>query len=363
MEKFYLVKEKTSPYYQVYFIRDGRRTKKSTKEKTKSEALKFLTRFKEKMNQKRIIPKIFVEFEREYISWISDTHSKSYLEKSVKLAFRLFNDFVGKDIFLTDISANVADRFFSFTFSRAEYAARLYLRTLKSAFNTAIRWGLVETNVFTKIKAPKAFKTFPLYIKQDELQRICNETKEFYLKNLFLFAFLTGARLGEVISLRWKNINLEERTIMISNSETFQTKNKQDRIIPINNQLTEILNDMKLKKVSDSDFVFYKVYGVKLDSTYVSKKFKKAVVKCGLSDQIHFHTLRHSFASLIHQRGASLTVIKDLLGHQDLRTTLIYSHMSKENLVNAVELIGKAKPESTNKKITAKGVEWNINLN
>ena len=337
MNNYYLTKSKYSPYWQVIYFRNGKRTTKSSGKKIKSEALHFLTEFKEKLNKKKVIPKTLYEFEREYISWISSTHSKSYLDRAVKLSFKMFKEFTGGDILLSDISVNLIDRFFSTTFLRAEYSARLYLKTLKSAFNTAIRWGLIESNAFAKIKVPKAFKTFPAYINESDLNKICEATKEVYLKNLFEFAFLTGARLGEILSLTWKNINYSERTILISNSESFHTKNKQDRMIPINNRLAEILSSMQPSKRSPNDLVFFKVYGVNLNPNFVSKKFKKAVRSAELSESIHFHTLRHSFASLIHQKGASLTAVKDLLGHQDLKTTLIYSHLSNENLVNAVE--------------------------
>lgn len=363
MNNFYLTKNKFSPFWQVIYWRNGKRTTKSTGKRIKSEALHFLTEFKERSNQKKLIPKTLFEFEREYIAWVSNTHSKSYLERAVKLSFRMFKDFMGSDVLLSDISVNLVDRFFSTTFMRAEYSARLYLRTLKAAFNTAIRWGLIEINTFSKIKAPTAFKTFPMYISESELNRICEATKEKYLQNLFGFAFLSGARLGEILSLTWKNINLHERTILISNTESFHTKNKRDRMIPINNRLAEILSSMQSNKLNQSDFVFSKVYGVKLNSNFVSKKFKKAVRSVGLSDLIHFHTLRHSFASLIHQKGASLTVIKDLLGHQDMKTTLIYSHLSKENLVNAVELIGTSKKNNELFSTNAGKVPIELNMN
>jgi integrase/recombinase XerD len=363
MNKFYLTKTKFSPYWQVIYFVNGKRTSKSTNTNIKSEALFFLTQFKESINRRKVIPKTLIGFECEYISWISNTHSKSYIERAVKLSFKMLKDFIGKDILLTDITTNVVDNFFSSTFSRAEYSARLYLRTLKSAFNTAIRWGLIEINVFSKIKPPRAFKTLPSYINEVDLSKICDVTKEDYLKELFEFAFLSGARLGEILVLTWDNINLNEKIIHVSNSETFQTKNKQDRIIPINNRLAEILTNMVKKKINASDLLFYKVYNVKLNSNFVSKKFKKSVRIAGLSNSYHFHVLRHSFASIIHQKGASLTVVKELLGHQDLKTTLIYSHLSRENLVNAVELIGTNQKQKEIISLTAVGVPAQIGLN
>lgn len=343
-KNFYLTKTKSSPYWQIIYFQNGKRTTKSTGTKIKSEALCFLTQFKDIINRKKLPSKTLFQFEQEYINLLSNTHSKSYVEKSVKLSFKMLKKFINKDILLADITSSLADKFFSTTFKQAEYSARLYLRTLKSAFNKAVTWGYIEENVFKKIKLPKSVKKTIVYIKEDELEKICNATKEQYLKNLFQFAFYSGARLNEIISLKWDNINLEERIITISNTDSFRTKNKKDRIVPINSTLFEIIKKMKRHLLNDNEFIFYRIPGVKLNQDFVSKKFKKAVRKAGLSEKYHFHILRHSFASLLHQKGAPLSVIKELLGHSSIQTTLIYTHMSKENLAVAVELV------STNKK-------------
>ncbi len=78
---------------------------------------------------------------------------------------------------------------------------------------------------------------------------------------------------------------------------------------------------------------------VKLKGNYVSKKFKKVVRAVGLYDEIHFHSLRHSFASMLVQLGVSLYVIKELLGHEDLSTAQIYSHLQRQNLMDAFNLL------------------------
>ncbi len=78
---------------------------------------------------------------------------------------------------------------------------------------------------------------------------------------------------------------------------------------------------------------------IKLNEDYASKHFKKAVRDSGLNDNIHFHTLRHSFASRLIQKGASVFVVKELLGHEDIKTTQIYSHLKTENLAEAVNLL------------------------
>ena len=89
----------------------------------------------------------------------------------------------------------------------------------------------------------------------------------------------------------------------------------------------------------ETNFVFKNVKGFKLNDSFVSKNFKKAVRETDLDEKIHFHTLRHSFASTLVQNGASLYVVKELLGHEDISTTQIYSHLNKESLYQAVQLL------------------------
>lgn len=90
---------------------------------------------------------------------------------------------------------------------------------------------------------------------------------------------------------------------------------------------------------NSDEVVFYSVKGKMLYPDAVSRQFKKVVRKSNLSEKIHFHTLRHSFASLQVQKGVSLYEVKELLGHEDLVTTQIYSHLQKQNLMEAVNLL------------------------
>jgi integrase/recombinase XerD len=142
--------------------------------------------------------------------------------------------------------------------------------------------------------------------------------------------------------------------IKVENSNSFTTKNKKERIVPINKTLYNILIKRypKIIDIKLNDYVFYRVKGISLNSFYVSKSFKKAVRKSGLDERIHFHSLRHSFASGLVQRGVSLYVVKELLGHQDITTTQIYSHIQNENLFDAVKTLDLSiieKQSDTNK--------------
>ncbi len=188
---------------------------------------------------------------------------------------------------------------------------------------------------------PELPTAIPLFINSSELMKILEHKDNENLRDIFNLAFQTGMRLGEILNLKWNCIDFKERLTTVANIETFTTKNKKERIIPMNDGLIEMLNWRKPRIISivKCDFIFQETFGNKYDEGYVSKKFKEAVREAKLNDKIHFHTLRHSFASNQVQRGVSLYVVKELLGHESIQTTQIYSHLQKEDLIKAVALL------------------------
>ncbi|MCL5028147.1 MAG: tyrosine-type recombinase/integrase [Bacteroidetes bacterium] len=279
------------------------------------------------------------KFNEEYSLYVSNSKSKSYL-RSIGLSFSQLKLFCG-DININWLDTRTLDKFITTIYARAPKAASLYYRTLKAAFSKAVVWNYLSENPFKKIKAPKPIKTFPVFISAIEFQSIIANTTQQYLKDLFITAFYTGMRLGEILNMKWNWIDFQQNIIKVQCSATFTTKSKKERIIPISQTLRNVLLNQfpKVIDVDKNNFVFVHTTGIKLNENFVSKQFKKVVRAAGLDDKIHFHTLRHSFASMLVQRGVSLYVVKELLGHEDLSTTQIYSHLQNQNLMDAVNLL------------------------
>lgn len=336
----YLHKSKRSPYYQIIYFQGGKRTSLSTKETKKSEALKFLIEFKDRVKHKKSKQPITLDlFYSNYKETVSLTLSSSYL-RNIQLAFDMLRARCGNPL-LEDISLRMVEDFIFYTYKRTKTGAFLYYRNLKAAFNKAIGWGYLAENPFVQLKFPKLAKTYPVFINESELEKILGKVESDLLKDVYLTLFHTGIRAGELINLKWDQVNLADKTLMIRNTEQFTTKGKKDRIIPINDKLLRVLHSRvpKIMKLDQEQFVFTRIPGIRLTVDHLSKKFKQAVRLAGMNDKIHLHTLRHSFASNLAQRGVSLYVIKELLGHEDLKTTQIYSHLQHQNLVDAVDLL------------------------
>ena len=337
----FLSKDSKSPFYQITYFVNGKRTKKSTKTSDLQEAKKILASFIPE--ERKIETEVktvnstsisLTDFKDEYINYSKQSKSVYYIKRSIEPAFKFFIEFIGNKP-LKEISLKEIDNFIISKYKHSPSSAALYYRTLKAAFNKAISWEYLETNPFTKIKAPKLAKSLPVFINEEQLQAILSETEEQYLKDIFTFAFYTGMRIGEILNMKWNWIDTTQNIIIIKNSVSFKSKSKKERIIPIHNKVNEILSRQK----QNTAFIFYRYIGIKLNENFISKKFKAAVRDAKLSDDIHFHTLRHSFASNLVQKGANLYVVKELLGHEDIKTTQVYSHLTQSSLTNAVFLL------------------------
>ena len=345
----FITKNNKSRYFQLVYFVNGKRTTISTKTEDEKQANEFLFKFKYNLLKKpqRIIsqketPSVeqlitLSQFMGEYLNHIKPIKSPRYAA-SISLSFRQLILFCG-DIELNSVNSKIVDQFITSTFSRTQRGSHLYYRTLKAAFNKAIGWGYIQINPLTKVKFPKVAKSFPAFISEDEFFIILTNCQQQFLREIFTVAFYTGLRISEILNMKWHWINFFQNQITVKCSEDFITKNKKERIIPMSEKVKNILyNRFNFASHNPNEVVFYQKKGIKLLPNFVSKQFKNSVRMSNLSEKIHFHTLRHSFASLLVQKGVSLYVIKELLGHEDLSTTQIYSHLQKQNLRDAIKL-------------------------
>ncbi len=274
------------------------------------------------------------KFSQEYKKYIKMTFSSKYLS-SVNISFKHLIVFFGEKKSLDEVTVKEIEEFKYYLMDKAPKGFVVYMRTLKAAFNIAIEWKYIITNPFVKVKFKKGQKKKPVFITRDDLGKILNQTESQQMRDIFIFAFNTGCRLGEITQLRWQNIDIKKNIIIIGD-ELFTTKNERQRIIPISKELLPILKLISKKTKKPKYYVFGKTNTFPFHNDYVSRNFKKACRKAKMKEEIHFHTLRHSFASNLAIKGVPIIVIKELLGHSSITTTEIYSHTNIEALQKAV---------------------------
>lgn len=288
-------------------------------------------------------------FSGEYKDLVKSNFSEKYYE-SVELTFKHFESYFAGKMKLSMITQREAEKFLESLKKRAPKGYRVYFRNLKAAFNKALDWGHISENPFSKIKLPKSQANKPEFITEKELDKIMKwiESKAFKKgcpinkrKSLLIIgdviktAFYTGMRLSEVNNLRWENVSIPKKIIIVGGNN-FTTKSRKQRVIPLENNIIEMLNRRNQNSKSKNDFV-YSINGRRIFSNdYISKTFKKICREIGIDEMIRFHSLRHSFASNLAQRGVSPFQLKELLGHSSVSTTERYSHLNIDSLREAI---------------------------
>jgi integrase len=166
----------------------------------------------------------------------------------------------------------------------------------------------------------------PVYFTRDQFGHLLSKIEDRDLRELVTMAALTGLRLGELLAMTWTWVDLSRKTITVQNSVTFTTKCKRARIVPLSEEAYEVLIARRERMQDGIQHVFTR-RGRDMNSVRESKMFKKAVRESGLPDTLHFHSLRHTFASWLVQSGASLCQVSQLLGHSSTNVTEIHAHL------------------------------------
>ena len=179
-----------------------------------------------------------------------------------------------------------------------------------------------------KISSAKKPSRLPVILSRNEVEQILQSLKNSKHKLLLSLAYGSGLRVSEATALKCQDLNLGELTIYIK-----QSKGQKDRISIIPAKLCDDLKNLCAGKNED-DFVFASERGGKLSTRSAQKVFKNALLKSGLNKKLTFHSLRHSFATHLLENGVDVRYVQELLGHHNIRTTQIYTHVTNPKLKN-----------------------------
>lgn len=212
-----------------------------------------------------------------------------------------------------------------------------YLTVISSFYNYLLEGEIIKENPTDTIKLPKLEKKLPSFLTIEEVDKILamNPTKPTEYRNSAMMETLyaTGMRVSELCNLELNNIDFDECIIRVFG------KGSKERIVPINDSAKKALQiyiqDYRdfLLKDKESNYVFINNFGSVISRQGFFKILKKICSENGIKKNVSPHTLRHSFATHLLNRGADLRVIQALLGHSNLTTTEIYSHISKGKVV------------------------------
>jgi integrase/recombinase XerD len=330
----YISKNKKSGIFYIYYRKDdGKKTRVSTRTWLKSEAMRYLKDFDKRLKKSNQQPSITMEELRfKYLTTVERSHTRQS-NRIIKNTLDRFLKYVGKDTLASEIDKEKAQEFIFGVYQNSPYSADLLRRHLHACWEKMIAFGYVQSNPFKKIRLSLP-ENNPVFINKKELELIASKEANHTLVLLYRFAFYSGMRLSEIINLEYDDVKVKEKLIYVKNKDTFTTKSKRERVIPISKSLKRIL-----KAVNSKDGIVFNNNGKQFNPDYVSKSFKKCVRTAGLNDKIHFHSMRHSFSSYLVQNGANMIAVQKILGHASIKTTQIYLHLRTEDLVKAIKLL------------------------
>lgn len=270
---------------------------------------------------------LFADFAQEYLIFARGTKAPSTYAGNIREMQRLVRTFDG---YLSKLTTAQIEKY-KVTRSQGVAPATVNreLALLKHMLTKAVEWGYLKNNPAKSVKLLKEPPGRLRFLETEEIERFldsCDDPQVPYLWPFTMTALHTGMRLGEILGLRWDNIDLKHRLITIT-----KTKNNERKTIPINDVLYEELS--RLPRHVTSPYLFCHPDGTRI--LRIDRSFHSAMKRAGI-EGFRFHDLRHTFASHLAMRGQPLETIGTLLGHKDPKMTKRYAHLSPASLKAAV---------------------------
>ncbi len=340
-DKLFLYKRSNGVYYLGRRITKNRIQWKTTKCHKKPDAIAFMKNFSftpavQTEDKTNITLSSLLSQYSERQKHTLRPNSLLNNEKSITAFVRMFGDRLLSLYTVADVE-DFKNSFLNRGLSKE--TANMNFRGCKTIFNFAVKHGYLQKNVFSESKQFKVEQKRPPFVTAEDFQKLLSVVREPILKDVFLFAALTGCRLNEITNLRFSNIDLVKNQVTIESSDSFRTKSGRIRTIPMHDQIVSMMQRLQAERRPGRDFVFSKPNGFQFQNGFLSHRFKMYIRVAGLSEELHFHCLRHLCASHLVSAGVSLYVVSAILGHANVSTSAIYSGFSASSLHSSINKI------------------------
>jgi integrase len=317
-------------WYADYYVR-GKRIQVSTKAASRREAEKFYARRITEIERGSFFLPAKValeEFGRQYLEH-AKLHKRSWLRDEQMLK-KLNGFFTGA--VLTDINPFAIERYQQERI-KAVSPATVNRETalLKHMFTLAEQWSCFQGRNPAKAVKFLAENNLQFRALSEEEEHALLQACSPHLQDLVVFAINTGLRHGEMLNLKWEEVDLETSTLRM-----LARKNRRMLEVPLNEKAEAVVRAWLMTR--KGPYVFYNPdTGDRFKDLWLG--LKKACKKAGL-EGVTWHTFRHTFASRLTRRGVDLVTVKELLGHSEVSVTMRYAHTNYDTKARAVRLLG-----------------------
>jgi len=327
-----LFKRSNGIYYVALVNINGKRSWHSTHCLDRSEAEMIAKEISGQLEKPRVITlKVFQRMIKEY----AETNFSKGTASIYNRSFQRLIQSVG-DIILKCITPLLMEKFKQDCLKEVKpVTANMYLRTIRAAFNVAKEWRLIDANPAKSCKLLRVGDEEPVYLKKEDINTLVKHIKDIQFKRIVLLAIFTGMRRGEIVNLKWEDMDFSNRFIRVRNRDTFKVKGGHPRTIPMH----PYIHGLFLTLHQSDGYVFIDSSGKAITPYYITRTFKRCIRKSGLPEKYHFHSLRHTCATWLVNANTPLYDVQKILGHQSITTTQIYAHLPNEHLRRSIENI------------------------
>lgn len=288
---------------------------------------------------------LFKDFADEYLEYSKANKARSSYDRDVTTIDRHLVPLWG-DLDLTRITTKMIEEY---KMARLESVTpstlNRELNTVKNMFNKATEWGYLRESPAKVTKWIKTSKGSIRFLSRDEADRfleMCKGSNNQHFHAIVVVAVNTGMRRGEILRLRWEDVDFKRSRLQVVSREDGHTKNYESRTVPMNRVVSDLLR--KHPRRLDSPFVFCNINGDPFAD--VDTSFATALRRSGVP-HFRFHDLRHTFASWLVMGGVDLRTVQELLGHKDIRMTMRYAHLAPDHMSRAVAILESGTEQKT----------------
>jgi site-specific recombinase XerD len=177
-----------------------------------------------------------------------------------------------------------------------------------------------------EIERPRKQRKLPNVLSQDEVQAIFQSTTNLKHRTLLMLIYGAGLRIGEALNLKVDDIRSKESLIYIRGG-----KGKKDRRVPLSAKLLDALRSY-YRFYKPKEYLFEGADGGPYSNKSAGQVLKRSVAKAGITRLVTLHTLRHSYATHLTNRGINIQYLQEILGHNSPKTTMLYTHLSGKDI-------------------------------
>lgn len=335
-----IFRQKGSPYWYVTFQHQGRRIRRSLKTSDRKTALLIAHDIEVKIAKGEYLgiredPKVsFRVFAEEYLTWAETNRAPA---TASEYRWRMEDQFlpVFGGLSLSQTTAKkVEDWRERRAITVSPQTANNELANLRAMLNRAVAWGYLRENPARGIKPLRIPKRIPRFLSQEEAARLL-EAADPYWRAFIALGLYAGLRLGEILYLRWGDVDLQRGLLSVQPHGEWQPKNREVRRIPLAPALLSSLEEHRRAQPMASLYVFPKPNGNPYSPWPARHSLSLIADQAGLQG-VHPHVLRHTFASWLVMEGVDLVTVSRLLGHSNIQMTMAYAHLAPDHLRAAV---------------------------